>query len=495
MNDESSRAGRHRRRAAWSCGLAAVVLSCWATAAQAHAPHACPPDLPETPALAEHLEQRSIDAGEVGFDQLFAHGRALFVAKFNLCDGQGRPAATGIGEKRAPDEPAFIRTSGPDANACSGCHIEPRVGGAGEFVVNVFVLSQVRDPVITSVRHEFSNERNTLGMFGAGAIEMLGREMTADLRRQADGLADGDWVLTSKGVDFPVTVSHGEVVASEGVDPDLVIKPFHQAGVKRSLRQFTVDAMIQHPGMLAEEGFGLNPDKGREADFDEDGVERELTVGDITAISVFQAALGVPGRRLPLDPEAAISVARGERRFADIGCTGCHVPAMRLEDRRFVEPYALNPPGFFGDPERSVAFDMTREGEGPYLEPRPEGGAIVRAYTDLKRHNLCDPPGMAGAIRHFCNEYLDQGRPDQGELPGSEFFITRKLWDAGNSAPYGHRGDLITLTEAIRAHGGEGRPSRDAFVALPLEERRAIIAFLKSLQVLPAGSPRLVVEP
>lgn len=29
-----------------------------------------------------------------------------------------------------PDEPAFIRTSGPDANACAGCHNQHRAVGA-----------------------------------------------------------------------------------------------------------------------------------------------------------------------------------------------------------------------------------------------------------------------------------------------------------------------------------------------------------------------------
>jgi hypothetical protein len=60
---------------------------------------------------------------------------------------------------------------------------------------------------------------------------------------------------------------------------------------------------------------------------------------------------------------------------------------------------------------------------------------VVRAYTDLKRHNLCDPPERPGAIRHFCNEQLPQGRPSQDGRPGQEFFLTRKLWDAGSSAP------------------------------------------------------------
>ncbi|GGX99708.1 hypothetical protein GCM10007160_29330 [Litchfieldella qijiaojingensis] len=472
--------------------LCALLL--WPAMAAAHEPHECPQGFPDTPVMSGHLEQTNIADGLVPFETLVDRGRELFVAKFNTCDGQGRPATTGTGEKRVPDAPSFLRTSAPDANACAGCHNEPRPGGAGEFVVNVFVLAQARDPVTESVSSEFSNDRNTLGMFGSGAIDMLAREMTADLQAQATELPDGDRVLTTKGVDFEVTLAGGEAVASRGVDKDLVVKPFHQAGVSRSIREFTVNAFNHHHGMQAEERFDLNPGKGFAPDFDEDGVRRELSVGDITAVTLFQAALGVPGRVLPADPRKRAEVERGERLFADIGCASCHLPEMRLESRMYTEPYALNLVGTFSDTAQSVTFDLTRDGEKPRLEQAPRGGATVRAYTDLKRHNLCDPPDTANAIRFFCNEELAQHRSSQDGRPGTEFFITRKLWDIGNSAPYGHRGDLTTITEAILVHGGEGRASRDAFDELPHEDRAAIVNFLKTLQVLPAGSPRELTE-
>src|SRR6185295_17881528 len=78
-------------------------------------------------------------------------------------------------------DPGFIRTSGTDSTSCADCHNQPTVGGAGGFVANVFVLAQLLDPVTDSVSTEFSDERNTLGMNGSGAIEMLAREMTVDL--------------------------------------------------------------------------------------------------------------------------------------------------------------------------------------------------------------------------------------------------------------------------------------------------------------------------
>src|SRR5207237_8472208 len=90
-----------------------------------------------------------------------------------------------------------------------------------------------------------------------------------------------------------------DATAVAGVDADLIIKPFHQAGVVRSLREFTVNAFNHHHGMQAEERFDRNPATGFDPDFDEDGVSRELTIGDVTAATLFQAALSTPGRRLP----------------------------------------------------------------------------------------------------------------------------------------------------------------------------------------------------
>ena len=60
-----------------------------------------------------------------------------------------------------------------------------------------------------------------------------------------------------KGVDFEVTIAGGVVVASRGVDTDLIIKPFHQAGVVLSLREFTDNAMNHHHGIRAEERFDI----------------------------------------------------------------------------------------------------------------------------------------------------------------------------------------------------------------------------------------------
>lgn len=467
--------------------------------------YTCPPDYPEDPAFTQHIEQDDIASGKLSMQEVLDVGEILFSVDFNSCDGRGRPATTGGGDKRDPaNQPAFTRVSSPDANSCAGCHNEPSVGGGGDFVANVFVLAQLSDPIVESVNGEFSNERNTLGMFGSGAIEMLAREMTAELHAIRDtariqALASNQELrveLIAKGVSFGYLVAQSDGWLDfdevEGIDHDLIVKPFHQAGKVISLREFTNNAMNHHHGIQTEERFDLNPAKG--VDFDEDGVARELTIGDVTAITLWQAALPVPQQVLPDDPDAVAEIEHGEAIFEAIGCASCHVPELSLNDTDFVEPNPYNPDGNYGYMDETlteeeqareeeiltVSFDMTQEGEGHRLQETKDGGAVVRAYTDFKRHNLCDDE-----IRFLCNEQLDQGRPDVGEVSGTEYFLTRRLWDVGNSAPYGHRGDLTTITEAILVHGGEGRTSRDAFVQLSTDDQRAVINFLKSLQALP----------
>jgi cytochrome c peroxidase len=469
-----------------SCAVAAAATLVVTSVAK-------PPTIGERPAVEQHLAGDGTDAR---LNDLIDHGERLFTARFNRLDGQGRPGSTGTGEPREPDEPAFVRTSSPEANSCSGCHAQPGPGGAGDFVANVFVLAQALDPVTFSVHADFSNERNTLGMFGAGPIEMLAREMTAELHAiRDDAMQEAE--LTGKPATRALTaklVSFGTLTCMpdgtidptgiEGVDWDLVIKPFHQKGAVVSIREFTNNALNHHHGIQSVERFGAG------VDADLDGVSDELTVGDVTAMAVFQAALGTPQRVRPTDRHRRDAAERGETLFAQIGCTECHIPVMVLENRFFTEPNPYNPAGNLHPDEvnEPFSFDMTRKGTGPRLGRLPDGRALVEAYTDLKRHDLNDDE-----LDHFANERLAQGTLN-GFAPASDFiidpedrpttaFLTRKLWDVGNSDPYGHRGDLTTMTEAIHFHGGEARATRDAFFALTETDRNAIIEFLKTLRV------------
>ncbi len=453
----------------------------------------------ETPAVANHVSQSQIESGAIGFKALMKHGRQIFNARFNMLDGRGRPHSTGAGVFRANPGPAFLRTSGPDASSCQGCHNQPRSGGGGDFVANVFVLAQTLDPVTFSVAPEFSNERNTPGMFGAGPIEMLAREMSTELiaiREAAKAQAKNTGkpvtkALKAKGVSFGslTAMPNGKIDPSkiEGVDWDLIVKPFHQKGAVVSLREFNNNALNHHHGIQSTERFGFGTDP------DGDKVFNELTDGDVTALTIFQAGLATPGLVWPDEEPRKKAVAIGVAVFKQVGCTACHVEQFTLSSRLFSEPSPFNPAGNLQPKsvKKLFTFDMTEQGQAPRLEKAAGGKAIVRPFTDLKRHNLNDKD-----FKHFANELLPQGMIN-GFAPASDFtiapfprptqqFLTRKLWECGDSAPYGHRGDLSTITEAIHFHGGEARASRDAFFARPLPERQAVVEFLKSLR-LPDG--------
>lgn len=437
------------------------------------------------PAIDVFPEHHSVLTGKQTLEDFIANGRHLFVAQFNALDGAGRPMATGDSKPtiRSPVDKLFQRIAGPDANSCSGCHNQPFIGGSGDFAANVFVGAHFTDPPTESVAPSLTNERNTIGMFGSGAIEMLAREMTADLHdlraeariRASTARSDYRIDLTTKGIDFGYLVAHQDgtvdVDGVRGVDPDLVVKPFGTKGVAVSLREFTVFALNQHHGIQAVERFGW-PRTGT-TDFDGDGKLDEFSVGQVSALAVFQAALPAP-TRLALKKEADAGAARlGEIRFSEIGCASCHIPRLPLRSLWFLEPNPYNRPGAVvpTDVGGQIAVPLAFSASSAVFRDAT-GAPYVAAYTDLKRHVICDEDDP-----FFCNE-----RRRQDFVPIDQF-LTSKLWDAGTSGPYGHRGDLPTLSEAIIHHSGEAKEVKRAFLSLPDKDKIAIITFLRSLKV------------
>lgn len=196
-----------------------------------------------------------------------------------------------------------------------------------------------------------------------------------------------------------------------------------------SLRQFTDNAFMQHLGIQPEERVGLGVDEYG------DGFMNELTRADITAITVYQATLPVPGRIVPDDPEAARAARIGEQRFRQIGCASCHVPELPLTNRGWIytEPGPYNPPGNAqaGDVE-PIRVDLTRDDlPGPRLKPDANGVVWVPSFTDLKLHDITSGPNDPNA------EPLDQNQSAGSEafFAGNRKFIIRKLWGVGSPAP------------------------------------------------------------
>lgn len=418
---------------------------------------------------------------------LTERGETLFTGKFVTQDGAGRPEATQAivpTRRRRPTADAFQRLAGPDANACASCHNEPVVGGAGAFTANVFVSEGFESADFDTIDPQFSNERGTNALQGAGLIELLAREMTADLQAirdealaeaRARGAAQTRRLVT-KGVDFGALTAAPDgsldITRVEGIDPDLVLRPFSQKGVFGSLRQFTVNALNHHHGIQATERFGRRW-TGSD-DFDGDGIADEIGPLDVTALVVWQATLPAPDRRADLPADWRAAATAGETLFARIGCASCHVPALPLRSTLFQDPAPYETAGTLraADVAAPFVFDL---GDLDFVKalPRDASGAVlVPLYGDLKRHRIADP-----AVPTLGNELLGQRFVDR------DVFLTAELWGIGSTAPYGHRGDLTTLDEVIRAHGGAAGTARAAYLALAEEERQAVIAFLRSLEI------------
>ena len=462
--------------------------------------------------------------------RLVKHGQALFSANWTTDEGGGRPLSKGNDKPLAdPSHPLvfprnFNRVSGPDANSCAGCHNAPFgiAGGGGDIVANVFVLGQRMDfatfdqtdtvPTRNAVDERgvpftlqnVANSRATLGMFGAGFIEMLARQITEDLQRIRTGTLPGQASeLSSKGISFG-TINHRadgtwdvsqvegmpamSLVTSGATPPSLIIRPFHQAGRVISIREFTNNAFNHHHGIQSTERFGVNTDP------DGDGFVNEMTRADVTAAAVFQATMAVPGRVIPNDPAIESAVHAGEALFKQLNCTSCHIPNLPLDREGWIytEPNPFNVATNLrpGDAP-TLSVDLTSPLLPlPRLRQNANGTVKVPAFTDFKLHDICADASDPNI------EPLDMLQPagSPGFFAGNRKFITRKLWGVANEPPYFHHGLYTTMRQAVLAHAGEALAQRQAFQALSSGEQDAVIEFLKTLQILPPGTPSRVVD-
>jgi Di-haem oxidoreductase, putative peroxidase len=73
--------------------------------------------------------------------------------------------------------------------------------------------------------------------------------------------------------------------------------------------------------------------------------------------------------------------------------------------------------------------------------------------------------------------------------------MTAPLWGVGSTAPYGHDGRSINLTEVILRHGAEAQAERDRFAALPFSRQAVLLEFLNSLVLFPPDDTASNLDP
>ncbi len=504
-----------------NCAIALAVVAFFTS--DLHASEADDVTIGQEISIKRHLKDD--EAPKMPLPALLKKGHELFNAIWTIQEGGGRPQSKGTGLPLSdPSKPLtfprnFNRISGPDSNGCAGCHNAPFgiSGGGGDIVTNALVLGQRFDfitfdrkdkkPTSGNVNEEgvevtfqtLGNFRSTLGMFGSGYIEMLARQMTADLQKIRDTIKPGQARrLKSKNISFGILGRYKDgfwdtsrtegippaALASSAPDdpPSLIIRPFHQSGSVISLREFTNNAFNHHHGIQSSERFGQDHDE------DEDGFVNELTRGDITAVTLYQAVMSVPGQVIPNHPKIEKAIRLGEEKFGEIGCTSCHLPSLPLDNKGwiFTEP---NPYNAYGNLQVGTAKTISinlNDDSLPSPRLKENNGIVhVPAYTDLKLHDITTGPDDPNAEPLDMNDtFVKQNRR----------FLTKKLWGAANEPPYFHHGKFTTLRQAVLAHSGEALASRKAFEAMSAIERDSLIEFLKSLQILPPGTKSLIVD-
>ena len=164
----------------------------------------------------------------------------------------------------------------------------------------------------------------------------------------------------------------------------------------------------------------------------DDGVD--LRDAHLDKLVFYLRTLAVPARRV-VDADAE---KRGESLFAQVGCGGCHRPVLE------------------------TAADAT---------PALLAGQSFAPYTDLLLHDMGD--GLADGRADF--------RADGRE------WRTPPLWGLGlvpttnGHSFYLHDGRARSLEEAVLWHGGEAERARTGYENLSTDDRRALLAFLRSV--------------
>jgi hypothetical protein len=423
-------------------------------------------------------------------------GRQLFQRKFLPTQGFG-------GRDRSGNIAIDASIGAGVVDSCAGCHGRPR-GSAGHGG-DVFTRPDSRD-----APH----------LFGLGLQEMLGDEITADLRgiraaaltaAQSSGTAQTR-TLTSKGISYgSITANpNGTFVTTGvvGVNPDLRVRPFFAQGGTISIREFLVGAFNAEMGIQSDDAdlraaainrqrvttpSGMILDGALDAiegppvtgnngvDPDGDGIANELPISlvdfeEFYLLNYFKPAFSV-------SPDRSTEVNSGRTIFTNLGCASCHVATLTINtDRRVADVETVfadfNPgsPTTSGNPLNRLFATATPKivtiddpsSEPVLKQPARQSFVVNNFFADLKRHDL----GNNFVERNFDGTFQRQ-------------FMTEPLWGVATTAPYGHDGRSQTMEEVILRHGGEAQSARDGFNGQSRANKNLVLSFLTSLVLFP----------
>lgn len=258
-------------------------------------------------------------------------------------------------------------------------------------------------------------------LVGIGLLDTIPHARLAELADPDD--ADGDGV--SGRWNTVIDVATGERVVGR----------FGWKSEQPTVRQQVAAAFVGDIGITSSLFPADERTPAQRAAFDApSGGDPEVSDEILDLVTFYCKTLAVPAQR----GHDAPLVLEGRDLFRRAACNACHVETHVTGDD----------PDF---PELS--------------------GQRIRPYTDLLLHDM--GPGLSDGRAVFDASAREWRTPPLWGI-GLIYLVNRHT-------NFLHDGRARSVEEAILWHGGEAQASRDAFVAMSADERRALLAFLKSL--------------
>ena len=320
--------------------------------------------------------------------------------------------------------------------SCVACHSSGAPGGGSARNVTRFgrTTNGVFDPLDALGGSLLQDQA-----ISPGAIELVPKEANTIVHRNSTplfglGLIDAipDDAILKNVHKHPVDGVTGRPSwVTDVVSGKLKVGRFGWKAQQATLLAFAADAYRNEIGITNRYFPTENAPNGDASllakyDFVQDPEDAPATgLADFEKVANFMKYLApAPGS----PPNA--SAAMGAQIFSKVGCAVCHVPCM-----------------------------MTGASSEKAFDHRP-----VSLYSDLLLHNM-------GAL----GDGVSQGDATELEMR------TSPLWGLKYSAPYLHDGRAATVDDAIKAHDGEGKVSRDRYLQLTPTQKKQLADFLMTL--------------
>ena len=344
-----------------------------------------------------------------------------------------------------------------NARACVECHQNPVSGGASQF-------TELR------VGHRDANGNfvNPTVPINGGADHIGGRSIVNDravipeaqehipvteniraLRAALNTLGDGFVEAIDDSTLLAIAARQPEISAGrihgEAIEVPVLEAPgesrigrFGWKDQHSSLLSFIGDAYLNEMGVTNRLRPKDTTTVGK-VTADPEDVPDNLGLADIDHFAQFIRGTKVPPRDTVLAKTA--SVLAGERLFASIGCSTCHVPSI------------------------TTARPGTVIDGGTFVVPEGLGNKIIHPYSDFLLHDIETGDGIVQA----------------GPQDTANKLRTAPLWGLRMRPRFMHDLKSLTLQDAIERHEGEAEHVSRQFRELPHADQQQIISFLESL--------------